>query len=71
VSVPNVNSVTLVGHVVEEPELRGTPSGLSVCELRLAVNDMPEKVTLYVDVATFGERAEPASATWPGVTTSP
>lgn len=57
-SVPNLNNVTLVGRVVEEPELRSTTSGLAVCELRLAVTDLPEKATLYVDVATFGDAAE-------------
>lgn len=32
------NSVTLVGNLVEDPELRFTPSGVALAKLRLAVN---------------------------------
>ena len=32
------NSVTLVGNLVEDPELRFTPSGVAMAKLRLAVN---------------------------------
>ena len=33
-----INSVTLVGNLTRDPELRHTPSGTPVCSLRLAVN---------------------------------
>ncbi len=33
-----MNSVTLVGNLVEDPELRFTPSGVALCNLRFAVN---------------------------------
>lgn len=33
------NSVTLLGNLGADPELRYTPSGKSVCNLRLAVNE--------------------------------
>ena len=33
------NTVTLVGNLTRDPELRQTPSGLSVCTLRIAVNN--------------------------------
>ena len=34
----NINRVVLVGNLTRDPELRHTPSGTSVCKLRLAVN---------------------------------
>ena len=34
----NINRVVLVGNLTKDPELRNTPSGMSVCSLRLAVN---------------------------------
>lgn len=34
----NTNSVTLVGNLVDDPELRFTPAGVAVAKLRLAVN---------------------------------
>ena len=32
------NSVTLVGNLVEDPELRFTPSGVAMAKIRVAVN---------------------------------
>ncbi len=34
----NVNSVTLIGNLVEDPELRFTPSGVAMTKVRFAVN---------------------------------
>jgi single-strand DNA-binding protein len=34
----NLNKVILAGRVVAEPELKQTPSGTSVCSIRIAVN---------------------------------
>jgi single-strand DNA-binding protein len=51
---PNVNVVTLVGQLTEDPELRALPDGRSVCDLRVAVNDRRDQPPLFVDVATFG-----------------
>ena len=34
----NNNSVTLIGNLVEDPELRFTPSGVAMTKLRFAVN---------------------------------
>jgi single-strand DNA-binding protein len=56
-SAPNLNSVTLVGQLTDDPELRSLPDGRSVCNLRLAVNDQREQ-PLFIDVATFGPGAE-------------
>src|SRR3954468_5303668 len=35
----NINRVILVGNLTRDPELRTTPSGTSICKLRLAVNE--------------------------------
>jgi single-strand DNA-binding protein len=35
----NINSVTLTGNLTRDPELRALPSGTSVCELGIAVNE--------------------------------
>jgi len=56
-SAPNVNSIVLVGHLTADPVLRALANGQSVCDLRLAVNDQPDK-PVFVDVATFGPGAE-------------
>jgi single-strand DNA-binding protein len=34
----NENSVTLVGNLTDDPELRYTPNGAAVCKFRIAVN---------------------------------
>ena len=34
----NENSVTLVGNLTDDPELRFTPNGAAVCKFRIAVN---------------------------------
>jgi single-strand DNA-binding protein len=57
-SAPNVNTVTLVGQLTADPELRQLPDGRSVCDLRLAVNDQKDQPPLFVDVATFGKGAD-------------
>jgi single-strand DNA-binding protein len=56
-SAPNVNSITLVGHLTRDPELRSLPDGRAVCDMRLAVNDRDEQ-PLFIDVATFGASAD-------------
>jgi single-strand DNA-binding protein len=57
-SAPNVNSVTLVGQLTAEPELSELPDGRPVCSLRLAVNDRRDQSATFVDVATFGDKAD-------------
>jgi len=34
----NINSVTLVGRITKDPEMRKTASGISVCQFTIAVN---------------------------------
>ena len=57
-SAPNLNSVTLVGQLTADPELRSLPDGRSVCDLRLAVNDRRDQPATFVDVAAFGDEAD-------------
>jgi single-strand DNA-binding protein len=61
----NINRVILTGNLTRDPELRSTPSGTSVCSLRLAVNtsrkdaqgqwvDKPN----YFDITVWGRQGE-------------
>ena len=62
----NINVVVLTGNLTRDPELRSTPSGTSVCKLRVAVNsrrkdgqtgewvDKPN----YFDVTVWGAQGE-------------
>ena len=56
-----VNSVTLIGNLTRDPELRYTPSGSPVCNLRIAVNewvkDQGERPN-YFDITVWGGQAE-------------
>ena len=60
------NRVILLGNLCRDPELRKTPGGASVVELRLAVNEVyknrttGEKTekTCYVDVVVWNQQAE-------------
>lgn len=62
----SINSVVLVGNLTRDPELRATPSGTSVCSLRVAVNDRVKDPTSgewgdkpnYFDVDVFGGQGE-------------
>jgi len=64
----NVNIVILAGNLTADPELRYTPSGMAVAQLRMAVNnrykdsktnEWREEAT-FVDVDLFGKQAETA-----------
>jgi single-strand DNA-binding protein len=60
-----INRVVLVGRLTRDPELRGLPSGTSVCGLRIACNsarkdaegDYHDKPNFF-DVSVFGASAE-------------
>ena len=58
-----LNSVVLIGNLTRDPELRYTPSGVSVCTLRLAVNrnftnQQGEVETDYFNVIVWRNQAE-------------
>ena len=62
----NINRVVLVGNLTKDPELRHTPSGTSVCKLRLAVNSRQKDAATgewgekpnYFDVTVWGNQGE-------------
>lgn len=63
--MPNLNKVSLIGHTGNKPELRNTPSGSSVTNFSLAVNDVwtdqegnRQEDTQWFRVACWGRQAE-------------
>ena len=59
------NKVILMGNLTRDPELRQTPSGAKVAELRLAVSEtwrdksgQSKEVTCFVDVVVWEKLAE-------------
>jgi single-strand DNA-binding protein len=61
-----MNRVFLAGNLTRDPEVRYTPSGMAVADLRLAVNERYKDSTtnewkekaVYVDVVVWGRQAE-------------
>lgn len=60
-----VNKVILVGHLGADPDMRYTPSGAGVCELRLATNEtwtdksgQRQERTEWHRVVVWGKQAE-------------
>jgi single-strand DNA-binding protein len=64
--VPSVNKVTLIGHLGHDPELRHTPKGTAVLNLRMATSrrwrdrdsEEVKERTEWHRVVFFGKRAE-------------
>lgn len=65
-TVPSVNKVTLIGHLGHDPELRFTPKGTPVLNVRMATtkrwkdresNELNER-TEWHRIVVFGKRAE-------------
>ena len=60
----NFNKVFLIGNLTRNPDLRGTPSGSSICELGIAVNrrfsanGQEKEEVLFIDVNVWGKLAE-------------
>jgi single-strand DNA-binding protein len=54
-----MNTVTLTGRLVRDPELRSTNSGDQVCQIRLAVDGMGRANSAgFVDVTVWGKPGE-------------
>lgn len=62
----NLNKVFLIGNLTRDPELRYTPGGIAVADLRIAVsqkfvsrssNEQRDEV-VFVDVTVWGKQAE-------------
>jgi single-strand DNA-binding protein len=64
----NLNRHELIGHVGSDPEIRNTPSGVSVANLSVAttatwlVNGAKKESTEWTRVVVFGKRAELVAA---------
>jgi single-strand DNA-binding protein len=60
--ITRMNHVSLIGNLTRDPELRTTPSGTSVSDLRLAINRPKrggeDQGADYVDVVCWGTTAE-------------
>jgi len=69
VSIFEINSVTMTGNLTRDPELKSLPSGMSVCQIRIANNrSVKDKQTGdwkdvpgFFDVVIFGPRGENVS----------
>ena len=61
------NKVIMVGNLTQDPELRYTPSGTAVANLRMAVGskfrsgDEYKEETLFIDVVVWGKQGETCS----------
>ena len=49
----NINRVVITGNLTTDPELRSTPSGTSVCNLRIACNTRRKDGEEWVDKPNF------------------
>ena len=58
--MPNFNSVTIVGHLTRDTELRYANSGVAICNFNVAVNHYYKdtKEASFIDVKCFGKMAE-------------
>lgn len=63
--MPNLNKILLMGNLTQDPELRVTPKGSTVCQFGLAMNrewkddaGQKQQETLFVDVTAFGRTGE-------------
>ena len=52
-SATNINRVTLTGNLTRDPELRTTPSGTSVCSMRIASNTRRKTSDGWADKANY------------------
>jgi len=58
----NVNSYICTVRLTKDPELRALPSGTSVCQLRLAVDNMARgREVGFINVSVYGKAGEAAA----------
>lgn len=53
-----MNSVSIIGRLGRDPELRHTQSGKPVCGLRVAVDDGKDRPPVWLSVSAWGKTAE-------------
>ena len=63
--MPNFNSVTIMGNLTRDPELRVTPKGTAICQFGLAINrrfkaedGQQRDETTFVDCEAWSKTAE-------------
>jgi single-strand DNA-binding protein len=56
----SLNKVFLMGNLTRDPDLRGLPSGQSVCEFGLAITERygEREETVFIDITCWGKTAE-------------
>jgi len=55
-----MNTVSIIGRLVKDPELKKTDDGKAICDLRFAIDDPFSKDDRcdFINVTTFGNQAE-------------
>jgi len=55
-----MNNVNIIGRLVRDPEINRTEEGLTICNLRLAIDDTFSKEDRadFINVTVFGSQAE-------------
>ena len=55
-----MNSVNIIGRLVRDPEVRRTEGGMTICDLRLAIEDTFSKEDRadFINVTIFGNQGE-------------
>jgi single-strand DNA-binding protein len=62
----DINSVHIIGRLTRDPQLRALPSGMSICDLGIALNERYkasgseqwEERVHFIDVTVFGGQAD-------------
>lgn len=61
------NKITIIGHLTADPEMRYTPQGTPICNIRVASNtkyksgDHMKEETLFISAVLFGKQGEAIS----------
>ena len=55
-----MNSVNIIGRLVRDPEVKRTEEGMSICNLRIAIDDIFSKEDRadFINVTVFGNQAD-------------
>ena len=55
-----MNNVSIIGRLVKDPETKRTDEGKTICNLRIAVDDITSKEDRadFINVTVFGNQAE-------------
>lgn len=56
-----MNKLTIIGNLTADPELRSTPSGVSVCTFTVAVNSRQKDATDFFRVSAWRQLGESCS----------